>query len=245
MTVTQMLVITGAFIVAGIAKGAIGMGLPPIALALMTFAVPLEDALALMVVPSMATNIWQAIYGKDFLKLLRRFWTMALASVASLIFVAVVFGHLGSQRAMAWVGVILVLYAALALTAWRPAVSHATERWANPLIGLASGAVAGVTGVAAVPFLPYMQSLDIDRHDLVQALGIMFLFIIGALTLALAVQGAFDSANLVGAIAAIVPTFFGVWLGQKTRNAVSPEAFRRIFLLGMFAVGLHMAHGLL
>ena len=245
MTVTQMLVITGAFIVAGIAKGAIGMGLPPIALALMSFAVPLEDALALMVVPSLATNVWQAIYGRDFLKLLRRFWTMALASMASLIFVAAAFGQLGSPMAMAWVGVILVIYSTLALTAWRPAVSRTTERWANPLVGLASGAVAGVTGVAAVPFLPYMQSLDIDRHDLVQALGIMFLFIIGALTVALVAQGAFNAGNLVGAIAAIVPTFLGVWLGQKTRNAVSPETFRRIFLLGMFAVGLHMAHGLL
>jgi uncharacterized membrane protein YfcA len=245
MTVTQMLVIAGAFIAAGIAKGAIGMGLPPIALALMTFAVRPEDALALMVIPSMATNIWQAIYGRDFLKLLRRFWTMAVAAVAALIFVAVAFGHLGSQRAMSWVGVILVLYAALALTAWRPAVSRATERWANPLIGLASGAVAGITGVAAVPFLPYMQSLDIDRHDLVQALGIMFLFIIGALTVALVVQGAFDSTNLVAAIAAIVPTFMGVWIGQKTRNAVSPETFRRIFLFGMFVVGLHMAYRLL
>jgi uncharacterized membrane protein YfcA len=245
MTVAQMLVIAGAFIVAGIAKGAIGMGLPPIALALMTFAVRPEDALALMVIPSMATNIWQAIYGRDFLKLLRRFWTMAVAAVAALIFVAVAFGHLGSQRAMSWVGVILVLYAALALTAWRPAVSRATERWANPLIGLASGAVAGITGVAAVPFLPYMQSLDIDRHDLVQALGIMFLFIIGALTVALVVQGAFDSTNLVAAIAAIVPTFMGVWIGQKTRNAVSPETFRRIFLFGMFVVGLHMAYRLL
>ena len=245
MTVTQMLVIAGAFIVAGIAKGAIGMGLPPIALALMSFAVPLEDALALMVVPTMATNIWQAIYGKDFLKLLRRFWTMAVAAVAALIFVAAAFGHLGSQMAMAWVGVILVIYAALALTAWRPAVSRATERWANPLIGLASGAVAGVTGVAAVPFLPYMQSLDIDRHDLVQALGIMFLFIIGALTAALVAQGAFHVTNLAGAVAAIVPTFIGVWIGQKARNAVSPETFRRIFLIGMFAVGLQMAYGLL
>ena len=245
MTVTQMLVIAGAFIVAGIAKGAIGMGLPPIALALMTFAVRPEDALALMVIPSMATNIWQAIYGRDFLRLLRRFWTMAATSVAALIFVAVVFGHLGSQKAMAWVGVILVLYAALALTAWRPAVSRATERWANPLIGAASGAVAGITGVAAVPFLPYMQSLDIDRHDLVQALGIMFLFIIGALTVALVTQGAFDSTNLVGAILAIVPTFMGVWIGQKARNAVSPETFRRIFLFGMFIVGLHMAYRLL
>jgi uncharacterized membrane protein YfcA len=240
-----MLVIAGAFIVAGIAKGAIGMGLPPIALALMTFAVRPEDALALMVIPSMATNIWQAIYGRDFLRLLRRFWTMAATSVAALIFVAVVFGHLGSQKAMAWVGVILVLYAVLALTAWRPAVSRATERWANPLIGAASGAVAGITGVAAVPFLPYMQSLDIDRHDLVQALGIMFLFIIGALTVALVAQGAFDSTNLVGAILAIMPTFMGVWIGQKARNAVSPETFRRIFLFGMFIVGLHMAYRLL
>jgi len=245
MTVTQVLVIAGAFIVAGIAKGAIGMGLPPIALALMSFAVPLGDALALMVVPSMATNVWQAIYGTGFLRLLRRFWTMAATSVAALMVVAVGFGHLGSPMAMTWVGVILVVYSTMALTAWRPSVSRTTERWANPLIGLASGAVAGVTGVAAVPFLPYMQSLDIDRHDLVQALGIMFLFIIGALTLALALQGAFDATNLVGAILAIVPTFTGVWLGQKARQAVSAETFRRIFLVGMFAVGLHMARGLL
>jgi uncharacterized protein len=159
--------------------------------------------------------------------------------------VAVGFGHLGSPMAMTWVGVILVVYSTMALTAWRPSVSRTTERWANPLIGLASGAVAGVTGVAAVPFLPYMQSLDIDRHDLVQALGIMFLFIIGALTLALALQGAFDATNLVGAILAIVPTFTGVWLGQKARQAVSAETFRRIFLIGMFAVGLHMARTLL
>jgi uncharacterized protein len=245
MTVTQVLVIAGAFVVAGIAKGAIGMGLPPIALALMSFAVPLGDALALMVVPSMATNVWQAIYGRGFLRLLRRFWTMAATSVAALMFVAVGFGHLGSPMAMTWVGVILVAYSSMALTAWRPSVSRATERWANPLIGLASGAVAGVTGVAAVPFLPYMQSLDIDRHDLVQALGVMFLFIIGALTLALALQGAFDATNLLGAILAIVPTFAGVWLGQKARQAVSAETFRRIFLIGMFVVGLHMARGLL
>jgi uncharacterized membrane protein YfcA len=245
MTLVQVLVVTIAFVVAGIAKGAIGMGLPPIALAVMSFAVPLEDALALMVVPSMATNVWQAIWGRDFMRLMRRFSTMALASVVSLMFVALAFGHLGSPTALGWVGALLVVYSSLALTAWRPRVSRATERWANPLIGLASGAVAGVTGVAAVPFLPYMQSLDIDRHDLVQALGIMFIFIIGALTLALVLQGAYDLGNTLGALAAIAPTFAGVWLGQKARQAVSAETFRRIFLIGMFGIGLQMARGLL
>jgi uncharacterized membrane protein YfcA len=131
------------------------------------------------------------------------------------------------------------------LTAWRPTVSRAAERWANPLMGAASGVAAGITGVAAVPFLPYMQSLDIDRHELVQALGIMFIFIMGALTTALAIQGAFTLTNLLGGIAALAPAFAGVWLGQKARHAVSAETFRRIFLIGLFLVGLQMARSLL
>ncbi len=245
MTLTQILVTALAFLVAGIAKGAIGMGLPPVVIGIMSFAVPLENSIAMMVVPSMATNIWQAIYGGNFARLLARFRTMAVAAVAALLLVAVAFGHLGSPKAVAWVGVILVVYSALALTAWRPAVSRATERWANPLVGVASGMAAGITGVAAVPFLPYMQSLDIGRHELVQALGIMFIFIMGALTTALAIQGAFTLVNLLGGIAALAPAFAGVWLGQKARRAVSPETFRRIFLIGLFLVGLQMARSLL
>jgi uncharacterized membrane protein YfcA len=245
MTLVQVLAIAAAFITAGVAKGAIGMGLPPIALAILAFALPLEDALAIMVVPSMATNIWQAIYGGGFWKLLRRFRSMAICSVAALMLVAMTLGQLGSQSAIAWMGVVLVIYAALALTAWRPAVSRATERWANPVVGAASGAVAGITGVAAVPFLPYMQSLDIDRHELVQGLGVMFVFIMGALTAALAIQGAFGPTNLLAGFGAIVPTFMGVWLGQKARHAVSADTFRRIFLLGMLLVGLQMASRLL
>jgi uncharacterized protein len=245
MTILQMLVIAGAFIVAGIAKGAIGMGMPPIAIGLMTFALPLDQALAIMVLPTMVTNVWQAIYGKGFLPLLRRFSTMAATSVIALFAVAIWAGHLGSPMALAWVGVLLVIYSLAALTRWRPAVSRANERWANPLIGAASGAVAGFTGVAAVPFLPYMQSLDMDRHELVQALGVMFLFIIGALTLALLWQGAFHLETTTSGIAALVPTMIGVWLGQKSREAVSPETFRRIFIFGMLALGLNMARALL
>jgi uncharacterized membrane protein YfcA len=37
----------------------------------------------------------------------------------------------------------------------------------------------------------------------------------------------------------------GVWLGQKARRRLSPETFRRIFILGMLAVGLHLATSLL
>jgi uncharacterized membrane protein YfcA len=99
---------------------------------------------------------------------MRRFWPMTVTAVGGVFIVAGVFGALGAPHASGWVGAILIAYALLALAAWRPKIPRAVERWANPLIGLASGAVVGFTGVAAVPFLPYMQSIDIDRHGLVR-----------------------------------------------------------------------------
>ena len=240
-----MLVIAGAFIVAGIAKGAIGMGMPPIAIGLMSFAVPLESAIAIMVLPTMVTNIWQAIYGGGLRPLMRRFGSMAATAMIGILGIGLLFSSLGSPRTTGWVGVLLVLYSLIALTPWRPRVPRRAEPWTNPLIGLASGAVAGSTGVAAVPFLPYMQSLDMDRHELVQALGIMFVFITGMLAVSLALHGAYHLTNSLGSLAAIAPTMAGVWLGQKARRRLSPETFRRIFILGMLAVGLHLATSLL
>ena len=240
-----MLVIAGAFIVAGIAKGAIGMGMPPIAIGLMSFAVPLESAIAIMVVPTMVTNIWQAIYGGGFRPLMRRFGTMAATAMVGILAIGYLLSDLGSPSTAGWVGVLLVLYSLIALTRYRPRVPRRVEPWTNPLIGLASGAVAGATGVAAVPFLPYMQSLDMDRHELVQALGIMFVFITGMLAVSLALHGAYHLTTSLAGIAAVAPTMVGVWLGQHARRRLSAETFRRIFIFGMLGVGLQLARALL
>lgn len=245
MTEWQMVVIAAAFIVAGIAKGAIGIGLPPIAIGLMTLALPLGDALAIMTIPTLTTNVFQAFYGGRFLALLRRFGTMAVTAMVGVIGAAIFLGKLGSPGTIGWLGLLMVLYALLALFAWRPVMPRAAEPWTNPVIGLATGAVTGITGIAAVPFLPYMQSLQISKNELIQGLGIMFVCITAALAAALVQQNVFDTANMIGGVAAVAPTFAGVWIGQKVRHAASPETFRKIFLYGMLALGLHMSRGLL
>jgi uncharacterized membrane protein YfcA len=245
MSLLQIVLIAVAFVVAGVAKGAIGMGMPPIAIGLMSFAVPLEGAIAIMVVPTMVTNIWQAVYGGGLRPLMRRFGTMAVTAMIGILAIGLLLSDLGSPGTAGWVGVLLVLYSIIALTPWRPHVPRRAEVWANPLIGLASGAVAGSTGVAAVPFLPYMQSLEMNRHELVQALGIMFVFITGMLAVSLALHGAYHLANTVAGVAAVAPTMVGVWLGQQARRRLSAETFRRAFIFGMFGVGLHLARALL
>jgi uncharacterized membrane protein YfcA len=245
MSEVQMLTVAVAFLVAGISKGVIGMGLPPIAIGIMSFSLPLADAIAIMVLPTITTNFWQAFYGGHFKPMLRRFWPMGVGAAIGVVLTGLVLGRVGSPQAVAWLGVILVLYAAIALLAWRPRTPFAAEPWANPAIGLASGGVAGLTGIAAVPFLPYMQSLELTKDELVQALGILFVFITVALAIALAGNGTFDKANILGGIGANLPAFAGIWLGQKLRNAASPETFRKVFLVGMFCIGAHMARGFL
>ena len=54
---------------------------PPVALGILSFAVPLDTSIAMMVLPTMLTNVWQAIYGGGFRTLMKRFGTMAAASV--------------------------------------------------------------------------------------------------------------------------------------------------------------------
>ena len=245
MTEVQWLLVAVAFLLAGVAKGVVGMGMPPIAIGIMSFALPLSDCIAIMVIPTITTNFWQAFYGGRFRAMTRRFWVLGVGAAAGVILTGLVMGKVGTPEAVAWLGLVLVIYATIALLAWRPHTPRRAEPWANPFIGLASGAVAGVTGMAAVPFLPYMQSLELTKNELVQALGILFVIITVALAVALAGQGIFDAANVAGGVAANVPVFAGIWLGQKLRHAASPETFRKVFLLGMLAIGLHMARGFL
>lgn len=229
-----------AFVLAGTAKGALGIGLPPIAIGIMTLALPVSDALALLLLPTLLTNMAQAFWGRRFFPVLRRFAGMGAASVVGVLGAGMLLGKLGSPTMIGWMGVLLVLYAALALFAWRPVMPVDAELWAGPVIGFLSGVVTGITGMAAVPFLPYMQSLQISRDDLVQALGIMFTLLMAALAVALVQQNIFTAANGLGSAVALAPTFAGVWLGQRLRRAASPELFRKIFLYGLLALGLNM-----
>lgn len=67
------LIVGLAFLVAGFVKGVTGMGLPPIAIGLMAVVVAPVQAAALIVVPSMVSNVWQMLIGPGFLIAARRF----------------------------------------------------------------------------------------------------------------------------------------------------------------------------
>ena len=68
------LFVTGtiAFLLAGLIKGVLGFGFPIIALIVLTLSIGLLDALAIIVVPTLVTNIWQAMSGPHLRAIFRR-----------------------------------------------------------------------------------------------------------------------------------------------------------------------------
>src|ERR1700733_8119591 len=79
VTVARMsaaIVIALTFLLAGLVKGFIGLGLPTVAVGLLTLVMKPAQAAALLVVPSLVTNVWQLLAGPRFGGLLRRLWGM-------------------------------------------------------------------------------------------------------------------------------------------------------------------------
>ena len=56
-------VLFATFLLAGLVKGVIGLGLPTIAMGLLAIVLPPAQAAALLVVPSFVTNVWQLAFG--------------------------------------------------------------------------------------------------------------------------------------------------------------------------------------
>ena len=232
----------GAFLLAGFVKGVIGLGLPTVAIGLLGLLMTPAQAAAILVVPSLVTNVWQAAVGGGVLALARRLWPMLAGICAGTFVGAVLLPHDDSGRATVWLGLALVVYAALGLIKVHFSVPRRAEIWLGLLMGAATGAITVATGIFVMPGTPYVQSLQFDRDKMVQALGLSFTVSTLTLALALAYAGQVKIvARLAVAAGPCAQRWSAWWLGQVVRGKVRAETFRLCFFIGLLLLGAHLA----
>jgi uncharacterized membrane protein YfcA len=235
---TLWALIAAVFVLGGFVKGVVGLGLPTITMGLLSLAMGSAQAAALLVVPSLVTNLWQ-IGGPGFIALLRRLATLLVGVCAG---VAAGSGWLGGGGAASLaLGIALVVYAALGLLHWRLHVRPAHEAWLAPLVGVATGLVTAATGVFVIPAVPYLQALGLEKNELVRALGLSFLVSTLALAASLGVGGALHGPALLGSALAVAPALLGMGAGQWLRARVQAETFKTMFFAGLLLLGLYLA----
>jgi uncharacterized protein len=236
--------VAAVFVAAGWVKGVVGMGLPTVAMGFLGLMMSPAHAAALLVVPSLVTNVWQLFTGPAFGALAKRLATMmigvCIGTACGIRFMDAGSGNSASHWPSIALGAVLALYGLIGLRRVVFAVPRRLEAIASPLVGLVTGVVTGATGVFVVPAVPYLSALGFAREEMIQALGLSFTVSTIALAVSLGAVGGFDRTTMLASALAILPALAGMFIGTKLRHKLDPERFRRWFFAFMLAIGTFM-----
>ena len=222
------------FVLAGGVKGITGMGLPTVAMSLLGLWMAPAQAAALLVMPSLVTNVAQCRgpAGRLLVATLWPLWAgLAITTVWSPDLATLV--PIDARLAL---GAILIVYGLWGL--WKPVVPAvaADAWWIGLAVGLATGFVTAATAVFALPLVPYLQALRLDKDTMIQALGLSFT--VATLALAARLQ-ALDGNGLLSipSLVALAGAAVGLALGAAVRARISATTFQRALFLVFIVLG--------
>lgn len=219
-----------AFVLGGLVKGALGVGLPLVAVPLLSLGIPAASAIALLVIPVLSSNLLQAIEGGRLRASLRRFGGLIAAQcVATVLTVRMTLDMSHAQLNAMLAGVVLL---AVALMAWQPTlqIAPAHEGLVGTGVGLLSGLLGGVSSLTGPVMITYLMALRLEREAFIGSISIIYLS--GALPLyaAMLYFGSLDAAKFALSALALLPMAAGLMAGKALRQHLDENRFRRVLL---------------
>jgi uncharacterized protein len=236
-----LLLVAAAFLLAGFIKGVLGLGLPTVSMGLLAVTMPPGQALAIVIVPAIVTNIWQTLVGPYLRDIIVRLWPLMIGTVIGIWLNAGLLTGPYAPYGTVILGLLLVIYAIVGLSKFNFKVARRDEKWIGGIVGVVTGMISAATGVQVIPSMPFMQAIGMERDELVQALGVFFTVATVALAFNLTTTGLLTAATALPGAIAMVASFTGMFIGQAVRSRMQPEIFRRWFLIAMILLGLYLA----
>jgi uncharacterized protein len=213
--------------VAGIIKGVTGLGYASCALPFLVFSLGLKTAMATVIIPAMATNMSVALNSGHLFETWHRFKLLYVAMLPGIVAGVVLLMWIDQALSVTVLGVIIILYACIALARPNMVLPRSMERPLQIPVGFFNGVVTGLTGAQVMPLFPYMMSLAVMLASTV-------------LALALLATGILTPRLLAASCFAVAPALLGVEAGIRLRARIAPDRFKRIVLATLMLSGMLM-----
>ena len=236
-----LILVTLTFLLAGAVKGVIGMALPTVSLGVLAAALGLKEAIVLMLVPSFITNVWQGVIGGHFTMLIRRLWGLLAAMVVGTWFGAEALAMPDTSILEALLGVTLMSYGIFGLLTPELPTTSRREGLFSPIVGGATGILAGLTGSTVLPVVPYLQTLGLSRDALIQAMGICFSTAALGISISLSGRGLLPLDLGVLSAIGVIPALVGMMVGRIVRVRLSEQHFKQVFFVSVVLLGAYIA----
>ncbi|NJO32569.1 MAG: sulfite exporter TauE/SafE family protein [Rhodospirillales bacterium] len=222
---------------AGVVKGATGLGYSSCALPFLVSALGLKPAMALILVPAMATNVTVAFSAGHFAETTRRFANLYIAMLPGIAVGVCLLVWIAQAVAVRTLGVVIILYALMTLARPQILMSGVAERMLQIPTGFANGVLTGLTGSQVMPLFPYMMSLNLEPNRMVQAINLAVSIASVFLAVGLFSAGIMTPELMGASVLAILPAIAGVELGSRIRTHIPASQFRSVVLYVLLATG--------
>lgn len=236
----SLLIVCVVMLIAGTVKGIAGLGLPTIAVSLLVFFFDAHQALGLIVLPLLFSNLLQAWQSGQFRWVFSNFWPY-LAAIAVAIYIASRFASQVNERViylLIVIGIFMFLISQKKLP--KIQLSSKTHIYTAGFAGTLAGILGGLTTVWGPPTIIYLRMLGLEKEQFVRATGWMFLIGSVPLTAGYWMGGILTAELIPAGIVGSVMAMGGVFLGRHFRSSISEKHFVRVIdiILGLMAINL-------
>ncbi|KVH77448.1 sulfite exporter TauE/SafE family protein [Burkholderia cepacia] len=229
-----------ALLLGGMAKGITGIGVPLIAMPILSQFLPIRHAVLLLSMPIILGNIPQALEGGQVLATARKIAAPIAGTVIGNIVGVAILLSLNPGHAQAASGALLIVAATLMLAAPKLNLPPAWQKPVGFALGFGAALMESIASVPGPLLATYLISSGATGRVFTKQIAIIL--VVSIVTLLTTFSGAAhaSAADLAISAAASLPAIAGMWLVRPLRDKMSPRSFRMVVLLFVLVAASQM-----
>ncbi|RKP48371.1 sulfite exporter TauE/SafE family protein [Trinickia fusca] len=229
-----------ALVLGGMVKGVVSIGVPLVAMPILSQFMPVKQAVLLLSMPVILGNIPQALEGGEVWATMRKIAAPLIGTVLGNLVGVAILVSLEPHHAQAAAGALLIFAALLLLASPRFALP---PRWVKPVGFVLGFGAAMMESIASIPgplLAIYLIASGARGSAFTKQMGMIL--VVSIVTLVIAFKGGAHASgfDLLISAAASVPVIAGMVLARPLRDKLPPHAFRLVVLLFVLAAALQM-----
>lgn len=227
--------VAGIFLFAGVVKGFLGIGLPAAAMGLLTLILPPTEAISLLWLPILFTNMVQFGRSAHKAEIAHSYKWFAAAIFISIFVTSLFINDYPTALLTVAIGIAMVVFSVNLLFGISMPVGPG-KAW-QVGVGMVSGILGGLSSIWSPPVAMYLIARNVPKDIFIGATG--FLFLAGCLPLGagLVISGLITVTVLVKSLIGLTFTLAGFRIGEIMRDRVSQAHFRNIVLVAFLIMG--------
>jgi uncharacterized membrane protein YfcA len=231
--------------VAGLLKGTIGVGMPVVALPLLSLFIDVKSAAMLLSMPLVLSNLPQALEGGKTGQCLMQLIPVFLGMIPGLFLGVRVLLAVDANAARIIAGVVLMGVGGITLLAPKLQLRSRLLLPAGIAFGFFGGLLGGIAAMSGPLVFIFMLAKGLRGKAFTKEASLFLVVSSGLLAMLLTASGAFSWLDVSVSTAAMLPVVLGMYVGQHVRDKIAPETFRKLVLIAVIAAGAELArHGL-